>query len=149
MEVKKEISSDEKCVMITPYWNGKRHGLHQTMYNGRLSSFAEMIDDTGENWDYYEFYETGGLKFRMPMRNKKRNGVCKCWNEVGVLINQDEWKDDYLNGFSISWYSNGQKKKEVTYKNHEMNGVLTEWNEQGSVISKETYTMGHKINIPE
>jgi antitoxin component YwqK of YwqJK toxin-antitoxin module len=124
--------------------NGKRHGLSQTFYDGRLSCFTEMLDDTGENWDYYEFHRTGGLSFRMPMRNKKRNGVCKCWNEEGVLIQQDEWKDDKLDGLATKWYPNGQKKTEVTFKNHEMNGVLTEWNKQGDMISKELYTMGNK-----
>ena len=142
MEVKKEISSDGKSIDIVPYWNGKRHGLHQTFFEGRLSSFAEMLDDTGDNWDYYEFYKIGGLKFRMPMRNRKRNGVCLCWYEDGVLNLRDEWKDDNLNGLRTEWYPNGQKKQEATFVNDEIEGFYTRWNEQGDIVYRKFHVKG-------
>jgi antitoxin component YwqK of YwqJK toxin-antitoxin module len=143
MEIVKKVTADGKHVEIKPLWNGKRHGLHQSFSEGRLYQFAEMIDNTGENWDYYEFHSTGGLSFRMPMRNGKRNGICKCWNEDGVLILQDEWKDDNRTGLVTAWYSNGQKKYEAMYKDDEMDGECTKWNEKGDIISKTMYKMGN------
>ena len=146
MEVKKEFSKEGKLLSTTPYFNGKRHGLHQTYSSktGLLSQMVEILDHTGDNWDYYEFYETGGLKFRMPMRNRKRNGVCLCWYEDGVLLMRDEWKDDNLNGLRTEWHPNGQKKQEATFVDDKIEGIYTRWNEQGEVVYSKFHIRGEE-----
>lgn len=172
MEVKKDAYKNGNILYLRPYFNGVRHGLQQTFVDGgRLSQMTEMLDDTGENWDYHEFHNTGGLSFRMPIRNRKRHGVCLCWSEEGVLIRKQEWNDDELHGIHTDWYPNGQKKTEITYIRGEFhgihtewypngqkkkecaylhgdrNGMLTEWNEQGDVTSTTYYVKDSPVIV--
>ncbi len=68
---------------ITPFINGKKHGLHQ-------------------GW-----YENGSLDYEYHYVDGKEHGICKSWYENGTLMYKDLYINGKLHGISMAWYENG------------------------------------------
>jgi len=139
LTTKGEQSSPEGGVLLetAPYLNGVRCGISYGISpdTGRPYHYAVSLDNTGDNWDYWELHRSGRVSFCMPMRNRMRNGVSTCWNEDGVLILSSTWKNDMLDGPYVKWHPNGQTKSKKLYRNGALEGPWFEWDDTGTLVS--------------
>ena len=121
-------------IEITPRLYGKKHGLCHTFNStGRLVLLIEYLDATEENWNEMKFSPAGTLVQRMPFRKAMRCGTSHEWNDQGILLRTQEWKENMLNGLSIEWYPTGEKKRETLW------AAGVSWDETGDRVAQEPF----------
>lgn len=92
---------------------GKFKRYHE---NGKLSSLLNY-DNEGIKADV-EFYNEKGEKISQgTYTGKIKNGLWVYYNN-GIKIKEEEYKEDSLNGFQITYYENGQIYDRKKYENN-------------------------------
>lgn len=101
--------------------------------NGKLSG-TEVYDDNGVlNGMSTDYYESGGLKEKLPYVNDKANGEFERYYESGKLEVKGYFKDDLKEGKFISYYENGHTSLETEFKKGVRIGNYKAWNENGNL----------------
>ena len=68
---------------------------------------------TGE---IFEKDENGKLKYKINIKDGKRDGLSEVYYENGQLLVKENFKDGNKNGLYESYYKNGQSKYKLNYK---------------------------------
>jgi antitoxin component YwqK of YwqJK toxin-antitoxin module len=58
------------------------------------------------------------------------------FNQNGVLVSRELFKNGVKHGVQRKWYPNGQLESEKPYKNGSMEGVFRVWDERGQLIAQ-------------
>ncbi|MFN5372582.1 MAG: hypothetical protein ACK5B6_14060 [Bacteroidia bacterium] len=66
------------------------------------------------------------------------NGVCRFWNDAGLLIREESYKMGLRDGVWKTWHSNGVLASEKTYKNNQSTGKDRFYDEQGKRVKSPT-----------
>ena len=86
-----------------------------------------------------EYYSNGKIKSINQVIDDKRDGLCKYYNEKGILIATTEFQNNKYNGKYTTYYANGKKRSEVMYQDHIRNGKAFIYYEDGTLSIEETY----------
>jgi hypothetical protein len=113
------------------------------------------------------FYRSGQLRERVPIRNGRRHGVIRTWHNNGALATEEhyrcgflhglcrqwdehgkllgEYKMDRGTGIQRSWYDNGQLQSEVSTVAGEFCGRNRLWLRDGTLLSERFYLFGRVV----
>lgn len=108
---------------VVEYKDGKRIGeLKEYFRNGTLSIKQRYKNDTLTDTSFF-YHENGNLKYIQILKDFKKEGTWKKFNEQGKVYEEINFKDDELDGPSITYtYRTGRVLKKLNYKEGEMEG---------------------------
>ena len=108
---------------VVEYKDGKRIGELKEYYrNGTLSIKQRYKNDTLTDTSFF-YHENGNLKYIQILKDFKKEGTWKKFNEQGKVYEEINFKDDELNGPSTTYtYRTGRVLKKLNYKEGEMEG---------------------------
>ncbi len=98
------------------------------------SSFAQTI--TKKRGKVTTTYSDGKKEASGKVKNFKKQGTWKYWNEAGNLEKLVTYKDDQKNGLYTEYYNDGTKSSEGNYVNDDKNGTWITWYANGKMASK-------------
>lgn len=141
-------------------------------FQNGLSNDGNIIpnrcDPSIPDWIYSEYYETGGAKFEIPVRNGRYDGVAQWYYEDGVLQSKWEynygvvtWEYDFYDRLwtltqkniynqdssvqVIQYYTNGQISSISNYKDNQENGEYQSFYTNGA----KSYYYDMQWSIPQ
>lgn len=125
------------------YKNGVPQGEWQRYYsNGKLMAITNHIKDTVVV-EVTFFHPDGYTKMSQGIfDHRKKEGNWKLWNEKGVLLSDENYRDSLLNGNCKYYSPEGILLKDETYLKGVKNGVFTEYFENGKIMKQGTYSSG-------
>ena len=88
------------------------------------------------------YYPDGTIQSVYFIKNEKKQGVMKKWDEQGRLIYEGCFNEGLQEGLHREFYANEQLYTEKNYKNSLLSGVSREWYCTGEIKSKERYVKG-------
>tara|TARA_R100001594_G_scaffold107217_1_gene141791 strand:+ start:488 stop:1255 length:768 start_codon:yes stop_codon:yes gene_type:complete len=105
-----------------------------------LDHFQPWVDGKLEGIEYWMFTwpPTGCACQHIGTQNDNDQTGLRCWERT--------WKNNKLNGSSISWYSNGQVRQETEYKDNFEHGTRISWSPDGKKIMEANYNMGRILS---
>lgn len=124
----------------------KRTIEHAFYDDGRIYQEVPFVGDTIDG-ALREWHPNGLLAWEVPHRKGLKHGVCKQWNDQGVLLGTYEAKNG--TGPSKCWHPNGQLKLEMFTIRGVPNGPVRKWNEAGALLDETFYIDGRKVSEEE
>lgn len=144
------------------YKDSVRNGAFKEFYRtGQLKLSQFFVNDSLTD-SSLSYYENGNLKAFQYMKNGKREGNWKKFNEQGKVVEETQYQDNLLDGFAMKYtyrslkllqkwhYKHGLKdgKQEFFHQNGKPMAVVyfsnnhpclgtKEWNEQGEEIDND------------
>lgn len=74
-----------------------------------------------------------------------RNGIWREW-DGDLLILEENYKNDTLNGSRKTWYQNGQLNRNETYKKGNLFGICYYYHENGNLLLEKEYIRTKRLN---
>lgn len=137
-------SDDHRLAKIEHYSNGKLNGWTKFEYhdsNGLLRR-EDIMDESKDPYEFHTFsyFENGQMKSEYHQKGPILYGVCKEWNEEGVLIR----KYNYYTENDSSWTKElfdeeSGSLKRIDYLITGKDVVKQEWYENGQMIRDTVY----------
>ena len=87
-----------------------------------------------------QYYENGNLWGEIPYKNGEQDGVAKSYHENGNLMVEHHLKNGKLDGVSKWYYKNGNLEAEIPYENDKAEGTGGVHREDGSLYVQLTYS---------
>lgn len=128
--------------------DGKNHSKITTYHpNGTVWQYLEA-EEMRAHGAYKEWHANGVLKVEATViggtadvtgssqRDWLFDGVCRVWNEKGVLVAEILYEKGNLEGTTKHFYPTGELKKELLYVNHMLDGDAIEYYPNGSIKSQ-------------
>jgi major membrane immunogen (membrane-anchored lipoprotein) len=95
-----------------------------------------------------EYYPDGTIKSKIEVKNGKRNGLTRNFDEKGRLLSTAELVDDKYEGLLITYNpANGKITAKSHYKDDKQNGTVTTYYDQGQLYREMTYVNGRVDSI--
>lgn len=94
-----------------------------------------------------EFFDSGQKKREYSKDSKGLQGPFLEWNEEKILIGNNRYKDDHLDGLQEEFFNSGKRKLKCFYVNQKKEGRFEEWYENGQKALDVTYKNGIKTGI--
>ena len=85
-------------------------GNYEKKYKNNLIEIAGQYSDGVKVGLWTEYYENGNYKFLVKFINGEKDGVAIYWDENGRKTKEESYKNDRLDGATVSftWYKNGR-----------------------------------------
>jgi len=112
VEYKKTFHRNGKVKEITPYVNGKAHGLK------------------------LEYYDDGAIRMEIPYDSSFVHGVVKFYYPDGKLYSEIPRVKGKINGVVKKYHKNGALHSETPYENDKPIPGLKEYNQQGVLLEQ-------------
>lgn len=128
------LQGDEARRLILLKVEKGRAFFQHSGFHRNMESFSEFISVLP--------YEDGFWK--VDPKDKGRLTYTE-YDEQGKKRLEQNYKDNELNGLSITWYKNGQKESECHFKNNRANGLWTEWYSTGQKRYQATFKDGRAV----
>ncbi|MBI3508215.1 MAG: hypothetical protein HY069_01075 [Chlamydiia bacterium] len=122
---------------------GKSHSKITTYHpNGSIWQYLE-VEEMRANGAYKEWHPNGHLKVEAAViggtadvaegsqRDWLFDGICRAWNEKGVIIAEVPYNKGSLEGTCTYYFDNAQIKKQLIYVQNELEGVVMEYHLNG------------------
>lgn len=123
------------------YINQKKEG--EWSYYDKSSGKLILVEDNKggqvNGWSKTYNPETGRLAEEAQYVNGQREGVCRKYSNVGVLLMECSFHANQLSGNARTYYPNTALKEEGNYVNGEKSGQWKTYNEDGDLISVDTF----------
>lgn len=146
--------------------NGLKQGKWKKLYNnGKLRYEGQFKDDkpVGLFKYYYEngdlmatnnhigdgkvanhvYHKNGKIKAKGVFDDQLKDSLWQYFNENEVLIVEEEYSHDTLDGMQKTYYENGQLAEEICYQMGVKNGPWNKYFEGGEPWVEATYNMGN------
>ena len=123
--------------------NGKPEGYWKTYFeSGILKSEGNRENHLLDSlWKFYR--EDGALEKMITFAKGKKNGLTYLFNEEGLLIAKEPYKDDLKDGLGLYFYAEEQSLKfERPFIKNKLQGIGYEYSKNGKLISIITYDKG-------
>ena len=89
-----------------------------------------------------QYHSDGTIKSVYFLKEGKRHGPIKQWNDRGVLIYDGCFYQGLAEGIHREFYADGMSYTEKSYKRGLLSGRSKEWSSNGNIQSKEWYVEG-------
>lgn len=158
--------SDSSIKKITPYSEGKPHGLEKELNReGRITSvtsyyrgtmtrreFINRIDNFGYkqgNWKF--FWDNGNLKEEGSFQNDKKHGFFKYYDTTGQFLSVEKWENNQLITDApetkvldkkMNYHPNGKPAITATFFKGVPEGIRREYDTTGKIIKGYVYSNG-------
>ncbi|TXT32113.1 MAG: hypothetical protein FD136_1375, partial [Chitinophagaceae bacterium] len=96
------------------YLNGLEHGEWKKYYAGHHLKEQRFFEHGKKVGNYFTWWENGHLQFHYQLLNDEYEGVCKEWNEQGMLTKEMHFVKGHESGSQKWWYDNGKIKANYT-----------------------------------
>lgn len=87
-------------------------------------------------------YETGELRYEVPLKNGKRDGVLKQYYKTGELQLISEWENGEKKGITKTFYKNGQIKTIEIFRNNLIQDTAIYYDSLGQILEIFPYVDG-------
>lgn len=117
---------------------GLPEGYWKSYYaNGQLKTEGNRKNYQLDSlWTFYS--EDGAKTVEISYKQDKKNGPKRTYKDAKV-VRLDNFIEDKIENFSITYFSSGKIKKEIPFVEDNKNGLGYEFNENGTVITLLTY----------
>ncbi|MCI0382332.1 MAG: hypothetical protein L0207_04700 [Chlamydiae bacterium] len=164
-----EYSQEGKIISITPYHQGKKHGIakvflpegslfmtlgfandltHGEMLqyfpNGKIYKNCQFVNGNKEG-EEKTYFINGKLAALVFLKNGKQDGLYQEWNQNGILIFEGEYKEGLRHGKFNKYYDDGKPKLLQVFVEDQLHGVKKAFDSKGNVQESQ-YEMGKKIS---
>jgi antitoxin component YwqK of YwqJK toxin-antitoxin module len=93
--------------------------------------------------DVFEYYQDGSVKSQTPVKNGKRNGLVRNFNENGKLLSTAEYVEDLREGWLINYSTENYKPMLKAYfKKDTQNGPVIQYYQEGMLFRESNYVKG-------
>ena len=82
---------------------------------------------------YKEFYESGKLKYGVPLKEGKRNGIQRGYYESGKLKYEVPFVNGKARGYLKTYYENGRVKMSALYIDNKKEGFWKGYEPNGEI----------------
>ena len=101
---------------------------------------VEVAEDSQQSrTKYREIYDNGQVKMDGWMMNDKRVGLWIAYYENGVRWSENEYRDGFKEGKSVSYYPNGIMRYRGHYIEDMKAGTWKFYDENGKVVKEEDF----------
>lgn len=121
---------------------GKKKGKVTTYYEkGKKESSGKVKNYKKQGtWKYWD--EQGNLVKTIQFTNDQKNGLYTEYFKDGKISTQGNYQADLKTGTWTSYYQGGKKSSELNYANNQFNGLEQWWYEDGNLREQSTYENG-------
>lgn len=143
----KAYQTNGKLFSITTFLNGKREGasILYDIYGKAIKELKYSNDNlVEENW--YEYYDSGELKYKRPIKNGKVNGVVTKYYKNGIKEIEANFADGIFNADYKNYYDNGTLKLSTNYLNGKKNGIEKTYFKNGKIRTEIEFKDGNPSN---
>ena len=117
--------------------NDKKDGISKFFHNGyKIQKIPFELDSiNGIAYVYFptEVNESEKIKMEVPFINNKMSGIRKEFNRAGILIEEEEYKDNFYHGVVKGFSNHGFLIKQEVYENGENRGLHQQFYPNGQV----------------
>lgn len=106
--------NQKDTLLIEQYLNGLEHGEWKKYYLGHRLKEQRFFEQGKKVGNYFTWWENGHLQFHYQLLNDEYEGVCKEWNEQGMLTKEMHFVKGHESGSQKWWYDNGKIKANYT-----------------------------------
>lgn len=109
---------------IRNYYEGKEHGRWKKFYaDGKIQESREF--DGGRKTGFYvAWWQNGNRKLEYHFDDDEYEGICREWNEHGVLIREMNYAKGHESGTQKMFYDNGKVRANYVIVNGRRYGLL-------------------------
>ena len=100
---------------------------------------GEVSEDSQGRTKYREIYDNGQVKMDGWMMNDKRVGLWIAYYENGVRWSENEFRDGFKEGKSVTYYPNGIMRYRGHYIEDIKAGTWQFYDENGKVVKEEDF----------
>lgn len=123
-----------KIASITPYINDKKNGISKFYdMTGKIINEYKYLDDNLIEEFGYEYYDSGELNYKRPIKGKNVEGLVTKYFKNGRIETQAYLTNGLLNGEFREYYENGNLKQTNYYINGKINGIEKKYFENGTL----------------
>lgn len=115
--------------------------------NTDLSEDKGMLMRGVKHGNQFHYFPNGVLMGMMQFNNGKKEGVQLYFDKTGLLLKEENYRDNMLHGEMRSYYTANNVrilKQSQQYKNGKLDGLSIENNNEGKTISAEEFRAGIK-----
>lgn len=98
-----------------------------------------VVQDSQSRTKYQEVYDNGQVKMEGWMMNDKRVGLWTAYYKNGVRWSEDEFRDGFKEGKSVSYFPNGIMRYRGHYIEDKKAGAWKFYDESGKVVKEEDF----------
>ncbi len=91
-------------------------------------------------------HSNGKAKSKTAYINGERHGMQTFWDESGVKVCEQMWRDGEKHGLEIGWPGGDTKRWEEWWRADKLHGVVTWWRENGRKETETYYLRGQVLS---
>lgn len=95
--------------------------------DGKLFQTYEVDENNIKNGNLYEYDEKGVILKHEQYKNGKLHGKSIEWNDVGTKVCETDYENDVKNGVESEWYDTGIEKSVCELRDGALNGMFHTW----------------------
>jgi len=110
---------------------------------------SRLVYQKRENSGYSEaigYHENGKLFFRYPMKEGLMHGVCRMWDEKGLLRVEETYSLNLLHGIRRAWHPSGQLEQQESYQRGRRHGLHIFWEENARSVKRQLFVAGVPVH---
>lgn len=122
-------------------------GKFTRYYDNNIKMSELIYSQDGNSADAITYHTNGFIASSGKYIAQQKTGIWKFYsfNNEGLLINEEEYNNNFRNGVSVKYYPDGTPAEKIHYKNDIREGEWTQYHENGKIFIRSTYTNG-KLN---
>jgi len=109
---------------ITSYFNGKEHGEWIKFYSKGIVKEKRHFDNGTKAGEYNTWWENGKMQQQYFFKDDEYEGICKEWNNNGILIRAMQYRRGHEDGQQQQFYDNGKIRSNYFIINGRRYGLL-------------------------
>ncbi len=162
-----EYFEDGSVFKKSTYVEGKLEGIMELFHpggaklgtyeyqNGKQIAVGELFDKNGNSiykngtGTRLEYYQSGGVLFRLPQKNGHNDGECTWYFENGKPKEVSNFSAGVLNGSAAYYFENGMLREKSVRVNGKTEGVLEFYHPNGKLAGKQEFRNGNFTGIQD
>lgn len=109
---------------IAGYINGKEHGGWKKFYPDNKIKEIRYFDNGQKTGEYLAWWPNGTKELQYYFINDEYEGICREWNDAGMITKVLNYKKGHEEGQQQWWYENGKIKANYIIKDGRRFGLL-------------------------
>jgi antitoxin component YwqK of YwqJK toxin-antitoxin module len=110
--------------LIERFLAGKEHGVWRKFYLSHRLKETRLFRDGKKVGDLIIYWENGNRQLHYVFDNDEYEGICREWNEAGMLTREMGYHLGHEAGAQKWWYDNGKIKSNYIISNGRRFGLL-------------------------
>lgn len=119
--------------------------VEREFYDSGSLKFEVPLKEGARNGVFKEFYENGTIKAKIEWENGEQTGTAYFYNKEGTLETETEFIKGKASGKTIKYYENGTVKVISNWQQGRQHGLTLNYNENGSLEKRTVFEDGEGV----